>query len=486
LKTHIKYTKSLCPECTKVIDAEVYAENGKVWMEKTCPEHGVFRELYWGDYEQYMRALKFDYVGGKIENPRTETVRGCPFDCGLCPNHKTYTVLAIIDVTNRCNLSCPICFAHAGASGYVYEPSKDQIKSMLENLRANRPVPTPALQFSGGEPTVREDLPELIRMAKELGFKHVEVNTNGIMLAKSVDYCKELIEAGADTFYLQFDGTKPKAYEEARGRNLFPLKVKALENLRKAGCKSVVLVPTLVKNVNDDQIGEIIEFAYKNRDIVRCVNFQPVSITGRIDYSRREAMRITIPDLMHLCEEQTGGKIKADDWYPVPTVVPISKLAGRLTGGYYPEFSAHPHCGMATYIIPGWRGYKPITHFVDVDELIEGFEKACDMDLGEAKKFIKNLAMKHVKKTFLIRYLLPMLWSGDYEPLRRLHHSMIMVGAMHFQDLYNIDLDRVQRCIIHYATPDGRIIPFCTYNTIHRRVVESKFSVPVSEWKRGI
>jgi len=486
LREHIKDTKSLCPECKRVVDAVVYAEDGKVWIEKKCPEHGYFKDVYWSDYELYKRVLKFDFIGSKLENPRTETVKGCPYDCGLCPNHKTYTVLGIIDVTNRCNLNCPICFAHAGAVGYVYEPTLEQIRKMMENLRANRPVPTPSLQLSGGEPTVREDLPEIVRMAKELGFRHVEVNTNGIMLAKSVDYCRELLEAGADTIYLQFDGTRPKAYEAARGRDLFPIKKRALENLRKAGFRSVVLVPTLVRGVNDDQIGEIIEFAYKNRDIVRCVNFQPVSITGRIDYEKREQMRITIPDLIHLAEEQTKGRIKAEDWYPVPTVVPIAKVAAKLLGRGFPEFSAHPHCGMATYIIPGFRGYKPITRFADVDELIYALDAAVGIDdVSKAKQALKEAVKKHVSKRFLLRHFLPVLWKGEYEALRKLHHKMIMIGSMHFMDPFNFDLDRVQRCIIHYATPDGRIIPFCTYNSIHRPVVEKAFSVPISEWRGG-
>ncbi len=483
-RIHIKNTKSLCPECKQVIDAEVYAEGGKVWIEKVCPQHGRFKDVYWGDYRQYLRALRFDFIGSKLENPRTEEKRGCPYDCGICPNHKTYTILAIIDVTNRCNLNCPICFAHAGATGYVYEPTKEQIKAMLENLRANRPVPTPALQFSGGEPTVREDLPELVRMAKEMGFRQVQVDTNGVVLARSLDFCRELVEAGMDAVYLQFDGTKPKAYEVARGANLLPLKQKAIDHLRKAGCKSVVLVPTLVRGVNDDQVGEIIEFAYRNRDIVRCVNFQPVSITGRIDYEQREKMRITIPDLMRLAEEQTGGKIKQDDWYPVPTVVPLAKVAARIIGRPYPEFSAHPHCGMATYIIPGWRGYKPITSFADVDELIYALDEAVGLDNSdEVKKALKKAAMKHISKRFLLRYFLPLIWKGDYEALRRLHYKMIMIGSMHFMDLWNFDLERVQRCVIHYATPDGRLIPFCTYNNLHRPEVERKFSVPLSEWR---
>ena len=487
MRIHIKNTKSVCPECNRVVDATVYAEGGKVYIEKRCPEHGEFRDVYWGDYEQYMRVLKYEHLGTPLDNPRTETVKGCPFDCGICPNHKSHTVLGIIDVTNRCNLNCPICFAHAGAAGYVYEPTLEQIREMMLNLRSNNP-PAPALQLSGGEPTVREDLPEIVRMAKELGFRHVEVDSNGLKLAESVDYCRELREAGADTIYLQFDGTKPKSYIAARGRNLLPTKLKALENLRKAGFRSVVLVPTLVGGVNDDQIGEIIEFAVKNSDIVRCVNFQPVSITGRIKYEEREKMRITIPDLMRLCEEQTNGRIKRSDWYPVPTVVPLSKLVEAFTGKRYVEFSCHPHCGMATYIITEGDEYKPITQMINVDGFLEAVEDAIrEAEQGhrtKAKLKVATAAMKYIPRGFLFKYLLPLLWTADYEPLRQLHMRMIMIGSMHFMDKFNFDLERVERCIIHYATPDGRLIPFCTYNNFHRKAVERKFSIPIEEWRR--
>ncbi|MFQ6085062.1 MAG: LAGLIDADG family homing endonuclease, partial [Candidatus Bathyarchaeia archaeon] len=247
-------------------------------------------------------------------------------------------------VVSNCNMACEVCFAYAGAAGYVYEPTKEQIGGMLDNLRANQPVAPPALQFSGGEPTVRADLPELIRMAKERGFRHVEVNTNGLRLAGSVDYCRELKEAGVSTIYLQFDGVTPEPTIKLRGANYLSAKLKALENLREAGWRSVVLVPTLVKGINDDQLGALVDFAVKNRDVVRGVNIQPVSITGRIDYDRRKEMRITIPDCLKLIEEQTNGKVRMSDFYPVPFVVPLSRAMGAIKEKRYVEFTAHPHC----------------------------------------------------------------------------------------------------------------------------------------------
>jgi len=483
----IKQTQSICPECYKVLDATIFEKDGKVYIKKECPEHGEYTELYWSDYEQYKRAEKYRREGAGLNNPRTRTEKGCPQDCGICPNHKSHTALAIVDVTNRCNLRCPVCFANAAASGIVYEPSKQEIREMLENLRRNDPVPATALQFSGGEPTIREDLPELIRMAKDVGFRHVEVNTNGIMLAKSMDYCKSLVDAGVSTVYLQFDGLTSSIYKFTRGKDLLDVKMKALENCRKAGLDSIVLVVTLVKGVNDHQIGDIIRFAVQNFDLVRCINVQPVSICGRIPEEEREKMRITIPDFMKLCEEQTEGKVKVSDFYPVPTVVPVSQGVGALKHKRYVEFTAHPHCGMATYLFIEDGKIIPVTRYGNVDKFMKTMEKVYrEASKGHTKRAKLRLmsAVRHVKLGFLRKYIWPVLTKGSYEALGDLQRKAILLSSMHFMDPYNFDLERIQRCCIHYAIPDGRIIPFCTMNSLHREKIEKQLGTPVKEWQK--
>ena len=482
----LKETKSLCPECLNVLPATVYEEDNKVYITKTCPEHGKTTELYWSDYDLYQKAEEFEEIGTGLENPRTETKDGCPFDCGICPEHKSHTGLAIIDVTNRCNLRCPVCFANAAAAGYVYEPTKQQIFDMLENLVQNKPVKPPGLQFSGGEPTIREDLPELIEKAKELGIHHVEVNTNGLRLANDPTYAKTLVDAGLSTIYLQFDGLTPDVYKFTRGLDLLDTKMKAIENCRKAGL-SIVLVVTLVKGVNDKQIGDIIRFAKDNFDIVRCVNVQPVSICGRIDQKEREKMRITIPDFMKDVEEQTDGKIKVSDFYPVPVVVPMSKAVAALKDKRYVEFTAHQHCGMATYAFVEDGDMTPITRYGNVDKFIKTLRKVYeDASQGKKKKAKLRLigALRHIKFGLLRKYLLPILRTGSYESLGDLHRKMLLISSMHFMDPYNFDLARVQRCCIHYAVPDGRIIPFCAMNSIHRPKIEEKLGIPLEEWKK--
>ncbi|MEM2320604.1 MAG: radical SAM protein [Candidatus Bathyarchaeia archaeon] len=484
----IKRTKSICPECLRVLEALIFEENNIVYIRKECPEHGFFQDVYWSDYELYERAKKFDFVGDGIENPRTTIKNGCPHDCGICPQHKSHTALAIIDVTNRCNLRCPVCFATAGTTGYVYEPTLDEIKSMLINLRNNRPVPADALQLSGGEPTIRDDLPMIIRMAKELGFKHVEVNTNGIRMASDLDYCRSLKEVGMSTVYLQFDGLTSEVYKFTRGVDLVEVKKRVIENCRKAGIDSVVLVCTLIRGVNDGQVGGIIRFAVENFDVVRCVNFQPVSLCGRLPAEERMNMRITIPDWIKLVEEQTGGQIRRTDFYPVPTVVPVSKAVGAIKGRRYVEFTAHPHCGMATYIFVEDGKIVSITRYAKVDKFIETMEKVYREVEGGHKLGAKLRligALRYIKLNLLRKYVWPVLKTGSYKSLGDLHRRMILISAMHFMDPYNFDLERVQRCVIHYAIPDGRIIPFCTMNSIHRPIIEKALGIPIEEWKRA-
>jgi uncharacterized radical SAM superfamily Fe-S cluster-containing enzyme len=492
-------TQSICPECflehdeVHVIDATLYEEDGKVMYKKTCEKHGEFVDVYWGDVDMFMKAQGWWYKTVGLDNPRTETVKGCPEDCGQCPEHKSHTALALLDVTNRCNLRCPICFAVAAEGGTVYEPDPEQVLEMMKNLRSNLPVPAPAIQFAGGEPTVSKNLPQYITWAKELGFKHVQIASNVIRIGKSKAYLQELRDAGLSTIYMQFDGITEKPYLEARGTNLLPLKKQAIQNAREVGMESLVLVPTVVRGVNDDQLGGIIEYAVENRDVVRCVNFQPVSITGRIDHAARNEMRITIPDCIHMIEEQTGGKIPASEWYPVPSMMPVGRALGLMKGGPELELSSHFACGMSTFIYIDEDGnYEPITNLIDVDKFLVLLEEIANLFADEKRgasaqaKLKLAAGVRHIKKKGLIKDLLSaFLNRGDYDSLAKFMRRVIMIGMMHFQDPYNFDLERVQHCDINYSVPDGRIIPFCTMNTIHRSRVEEKFSKTIEEWRSG-
>ena len=468
---------SLCPVCLEVVCARIFQEGEAVMIEKHCEEHGDFKDIYWSDAAIYRRFMRYqtDWMG-LTDSPQAR--QGCPFDCGLCKNHKTGTLLGIIDVTSRCNLSCPICFADAGNE--LNEPTISQIGAMMQALRDQMPVPCPAIQFSGGEPTLRKDLCEIVSLARKMGFAQIQVATNGTMLAVRPDLCKDLVYNGLCTIYLQFDGVTPESYKAIRGYDLLPTKLRAIDNLRAAGQHSIVLVPTLAKGINDDQVGDIVKFAFKNRDIVKGINYQPVSFTGRIDQEERAAKRITIPDVLALLEDQTNNEITRDDFYPIPFVKPISHLIEAETGISQPVFMAHPCCGAGTYIYCQGGHMIPITRFLDVDGLMEmiiqetncfdgsmlGKLKMNEMILRQMPKFVDEL---RAPDNFNLKEL---IWSvfikGTRKSLAEFHDRSLFLGIMHFQDLYNIDLERLEKCGIHYALPDGRIIPFCAYNTVHR------------------
>ena len=490
-------TQSICPECflehdeVNVIDAILCEEDGKVMYKKTCEKHGEFIDVYWGDADMWRKAQKLWYKAVGLDNPRTKTVKGCPEDCGQCPEHKSHTALGLIDITNRCNLRCPICFAVAAEGDTVYEPTPEQVLEMMRNLRRNLPVYPPAIQFAGGEPTVSKHLPQYIKWAKQLGFNYVMIASNAIRIGKSKEYLQELRDAGLSTIYMQFDGVTPEPYIVTRGSNILLVKKQAIQNVREVGNLSLNLVPTVVRGVNDDQVGKIIEFAVENRDVVRGVNFQPVSITGRIDHDARKEMRITIPDVIKLIEEQTGGQIPASEWFTVPSMMPLGRGLGLMQNAPQVELSAHFACGMSTFIsIDGNGSYRPITDLMDVDRFLNLLADVsnlyADRRKGAGKRAKVKLAagIRHIKDRGILNQLLKaFMKTGDYLTLSDFMKHVIMIGIMHFQDPYNLDLERVQHCDINYAVPDGRIIPFCTMNMIHRSRVEKKFSVPVDEWR---
>jgi 7,8-dihydro-6-hydroxymethylpterin dimethyltransferase len=486
----IKKIKSLCPECLQIIDAEVYEDEDQIKIIKECADHGKFENTYWGNDELYKKASKYDYKGEGIENPQTFSGGECPSNCGLCQEHESHTILGLIDVTNRCNLRCPVCFANAAVSKSLYEPTYEEIRDMLQNLRNNQPVPTPAIQYAGGEPTVRKDLVDLIKLAKDIGFTHTQIATNGVKLAKNPSLAGELKEAGLNTVYLQFDGITEEPYIKNRNRNLLPTKLEAIENCRKVGL-GIVLVPTLVKGVNDQQVGDIIRFAVDNIDIIRGINFQPVSFAGRTPADEVENQRVTIPDFEKLVEEQTESQIKIEDFYPASSVIPISEFIEAIDGKEQVTFTCHPHCGAATYIFIDDDKIIPVTQFIDVDNLFSLLTKSAeDIEKGGLTGKAKTIARATVglPKTIntskapesidIKKILTSVFRERSYSALGTFHKKSLLIACMHFMDPWNFDQDRVKRCVIHYAVPDGRIIPFCSMNTLYRQEIEKKFAVP--------
>ena len=466
----LEKTTSVCPACyrdgnIKKIDAKIIEEDGKVWITKQCSEHGSFKDIYFGDVNLYKKWMKYEVTGNAAPDVKTTLFN----DPELYSEHKSQSVLTNLLVTNRCNLRCNYCFINAGTSGVIYEPTLDQIRQLMQQARDEKPVGSRAIQITGGEPTVRDDLFEIVRMAKEVGFSHVQVNTNGIKLAESVEYCRRLKDEKVNTIYMSFDGVTKKTnpwIDQCK---------QAIENLRKVNLK-VVLVPVLIGDKNIHETGKIIRFAFDNLGIIRGVNFQPISFCGRVTKikdEKRDLQRVDYVRMLEEIEKEFDGQISRDDFYPVPFVFPISRLIESLKGEEQVEFTAHPGCGGATYIF--WEDGKPIpiTRFIDVEAFMSFINEQSEKKGPFKKVRIAAAFLKEIDKFVdkekaphgfdLKKILKDAALGGSYDSLRAFHYNSLFVGSMWFQDAFNLNVDRLQRCVIHYTTIEG-IVPFCAYN----------------------
>jgi uncharacterized radical SAM superfamily Fe-S cluster-containing enzyme len=515
-------------------------------MRKNCEDHGVFKDKISINPEEYKWNQNFtNEIGSTVDNiSKPEEVcsgirpikDGCPNDCGICENHQSAPCIAVIDPTNRCNLTCPICFANASAKGYVVEPTFEEIVQILEHFRSIKPVPPVLLQYAGGEPTLRKDLPEITRKARELGFSEVMVSTNGIKMGKSVDYCRELKDSGIDAVYLQFDATDaPEIWKKIRGVNLWPLKQRVIKNCREVGLKGIMLVPTIAKGVNDNQIGNILEYAKENNDVVAGVVFQPVSLCGRINYEELMDLRYTSSDLKVDINKVTNNAITK--FYPIATTAKFTRLLAWFDD--VPAFTttSHQDCGFATILVVNKNNeWEPIENYFNVEGLILWANKVWDMvskkeilkpttlltginlaDFGNlattignyiddmtnlgyrqmmkayffagALKYVKNASKILSNKTF--QSFSKLIFAPNLSTAKGfLLSKNLMISAMHFQDAYNFDLDRVSKCLVHYGVinPDDHSkvleIPFCSMNTLHRERLELRNKLPDQKSKK--
>jgi 7,8-dihydro-6-hydroxymethylpterin dimethyltransferase len=491
-------TRSVCPECKRALEAEVYAKKGKVYIKRECPEHGEWDELYWSSEEEFNRAKKYASDARGLTNTNVgltnNTGSNCPYDCGLCTNHHSHTALANIALTNRCDLSCWYCFFYAKEGDPIYEPSVEQIRLMLRNMKAEKPVPCNAVQFTGGEPTLREDLFEIIKVAKEEGYEHVQLNTTGMTIAFNPGYAQKLKDAGVATLYVSYDGSSL----QTNPKNHFEMAL-TIEECRKAHL-GIVLVPTLIKGINDKDMASIIDFALQNIDVIRGIDFQPVSFVGRMPKSQREAGRITIPDAIERIEKQTKGVIKKKDFFAIPCVSNVTNFVETLTNNVQYSLDNHFACGAATYVFIDKETDKviPLPEFIDVDGLFKYLNEASEniksgknKKLQSAKLLLKLKSFiddeKKPKELKLAKLLFDALVKHDYTALGEFHSNSLFIGMMHFMDPYNYDQQRVERCDIHYAMPDGRIIPFCAFNVVpelYRDKVQNQYSMSWDEYKK--
>lgn len=441
MKTIINETQSLCPECLRKIPARHIEEDGKVFLEKKCPEHGSYQVLVWSDAEQYREWME-QSVHAEPCRTGPEMKMDCPLDCGLCREHEGKTCTAVLEITYRCNMECEVCFADTKKARY--EPGLAEIKRMYET--AYRNGGDCSIQLSGGEPTVRADLPEILRMGKGMGFSHIQVNTNGIRIAKDLEYLRELKAAGADLIYLQFDSLRDEVYREIRGKNLLDVKLQAVANCEQASI-GVILVPVLVKGLNDREAGDLIVYARKHMPIVKGVHFQPISYFGRYpnDHGSLIWDRMNLSDVLHCLISQTGGEMKEKD--------------------FVPRKRYDAHCAFsALYYLEEDGRLKPITENVQNQQIPEG------TDFARRANAYTNQHWKLQDEGSL-----PADRSSDAAPgqtgrrsmkdfIRRLKHYTLSISGMGFQDAYNIDIGRLKGCCVHVITSDGRAVPLCAFH----------------------
>jgi hypothetical protein len=468
-------------------------------MQKACPQHGEFRDCLYSDVELYLKMEEWEFGDNSgLSNPAinkgAEAV--CPDDCGMCSLHTSHTALANVDLTNRCNMTCPVCFANANAAGYLYEPDIGQVHTMLKALRDERPVDTRVVQFSGGEPTIHPNFIEILAMARGMGFSHIQAATNGLMLL-NLDFAARCRQAGLDTIYLQFDGVSDDIYRRTRGEPLHEKKMRIIESCRQVGIK-IVFVPTIVKGVNDHQVGDIVRVAIANIDTMSGISFQPVAFTGRISRRELEQKRFTMTDLAFALSDQTGLFDKYHDWFPLACVTPFSKLMAAIRGEGVPTISPHAHCSLGNYLFVDERSHKavPVTQFVDIPAMLQDIDelsRKMGKTFGKYYHGIKawTRLQKHFKRELAppglnFQRFLDTLQGMTNKDLGRngmdgtFTYRTLLVAGMHFMDNYNYDLERVKRCVIHYAAPDGKLYPFCTYNSgpTYREKIEKQFSIP--------
>jgi uncharacterized radical SAM superfamily Fe-S cluster-containing enzyme len=449
LREHIFHslTRSLCPECRRVVDAQVLIRDGAIYLRKRCPEHGWHESLPSSDADWNIRGLKYNKPGAIPHHFATAVERGCPHDCGLCPEHQQHTCIGVIEITSRCNLGCSTCFADAGSG---YDLSVAQVEAMLDRFVEAEGQPE-IVQISGGEPTIHPNILEILDVAQSRGISHVMLNTNGLRLAQDPDFVQELARYHP-TIYLQFDGLTEYTYQTLRGRDLREIKGQALDRLSDAGL-TVVLVATIVQGVNEGEIGDILRYGLEH-PAVHGVSYQPVTFTGRC-MNQDPLHRVTVPDVLHRLEAQTDGLFRVGDFVPVPC--------------------PHPDCSACTYAIVNDDQVTPIPRVVNVDDYLDFITNRAAPEVSdEIQRALEALwsmaAMMGTDKTSTdlacVACGIDIALPSDPAFLKE-HFFLVQVHG--FMDEHTFDVKRLMKCCIHELLPDGRTVPFCAYNNLGLR-----------------
>ena len=452
----IETTTSLCPECMTRVEAWLVEKEGSVYLHKECPVHGAQDALLEKNAGYYRTRGAFDKPGDpSITQTRAE--RGCPFDCGLCPNHKQHTCIGLIEITRNCTLNCPDCYALTNRDGAEPDTpgtlSLEQVSSMMDFFQVTEGGKAEILQISGGEPTLHPQLLEILRLAKAKAFKCVMLNTNGLRLASDESFVRALAElAGGFEVYLQFDTFDPHACEQLRGKDLIQAKRKAAEQLDRYHVPTT-LVATIKRGVNDHELGRLVQFGMDTGS-VRGINFQPIAYFHG-GHGGEAQSRTTLTEILERIESQTAGAIRLRDFVPLPCDVERVALAYlyRSAGRFTPI-----SCGASlSKHLPA----IPNTFAFDADDLLAATRaggpasSCCDA----AASFLRRL-----------RPLIPANYFRSTPAAKVAHVSShtFRISVSSFVDPYNFDLKSMQKECVHVITPDFRRIPFSAYNMFHR------------------
>jgi uncharacterized radical SAM superfamily Fe-S cluster-containing enzyme len=477
----LELTRSICPVCKATVDAEVNARDDKVYLRKRCAEHGEFEALVYGDARMYLDIQRFNKPGTRPLTTQTQVRHGCPADCGLCPEHKQHACLGIIEVNTGCNLDCPICFAAFGTPRHNrpdgYTITLEQCAAMLDAFVAAEGEPE-VVMFSGGEPTIHPDILAMIDLAQARPINAVNLNTNGIRLASDTGFVAELGSRNRPgrrvNVYLQFDGLQADTHLAIRGKDLREAKRRALDNCAAAGL-TVTLVAAIERGLNEHEIGPVLRHGLAH-PAVRSVAFQPVTHSGRhLEFD--PLTRMTNSDVLHAIASQLPEWFTVEDFIPVPCCAPTCRsITYLLTQG-------HPDD-------PGY-GLVPIPRLLRVEDYLD---------------YVAN----RVVPDYAIREALERLWSASAFPgtdtsadrltvlsrtvaepldcaqacgvnlpeaLAGITENAFMVVVQDFLDPYTLNVRQLMKCCVEEITPDGRLIPFCAYNSVgYREQVRAQLS----------
>jgi len=444
-------TRSLCPVCRRVIDAQIHLRDGKVIMRKRCKDHGWFEALISPDAEAYVDSVRFNKPGTIPLEFTTEVKDGCPHDCGLCPEHKQHACLGLIEVNTGCNLACSTCFADAGPG---HNLTMEEVEMMLETFVRTEGDPE-VLQYSGGEPTLHPLLPDFVRLAQAKGIRHVMINTNGLRFARDPEWAATIGEL-KPMIYLQFDGLTDETYVTLRGEPLLAEKLKALDRLAELDLDTV-LVAAIERGVNEHEIGPLVEFGLKH-PAVRGVNFQPVTHTGRHpDFDPLD--RVTIPEVVGRIAEQTSGQFAKSDFVPVPC--------------------CNPGCQSVTYAYVEDGKVTPLPRLLNVDDYLDYITNRTwpefSADIKVALEGLWSSSAAPGGDTLADQFECVACDLGLIASGHELAKHVFAISIKDFMDTYTFDVKKVMKCCVEIITPEGKMVPFCAYNNVGYREADRAF-----------